>query len=150
MIVGPLRDRIARVWKMSMLSFQIWASVDFGPVQSRTLSKRRPYLWVLQALYVPHTGLQDWPYVVPKPVRRLHGPALHPMWSGRNLLGKRTGSSHTGQKITRTHGESGERMWQLHRRRLISYGLPTDHRLLWLPKSYEPAYPWVSCMQFKH
>ena len=33
MIVGPVRGRIAHWWKMSMLSFQRWASVNFGPVE---------------------------------------------------------------------------------------------------------------------
>ena len=41
-----------------------------------------------------------------------------------------------GQK-SEEHTENRERMWQFHRSRVISYGLPTDHSLLWLPKSYE-------------
>ena len=75
-------------------------------------------------------------------------PALHP----KGHLPKPVGYTYefTGPKIGRTHSEPGERMWQLHRRRLISYGLPTDHSLLWLLKSYEPGNSWVSCMRPKH
>ena len=95
------------------------------------------------------------------------GPVLAPYWSARLTVGyskarmasarARTASkvapSETrgvhvrvhailGQKpkIARTHREPGKRMWQLHRRRVISYGLPKDHSPLWLPKSYEPGH----------
>ena len=62
----------------------------------------------------------------------------------QNLWGTLPGSCYTGPKIGRTHREPGERMWQLHRMRVISYGLPTDHSLIWLPKSYEPGHTRVS------
>ena len=58
----------------------------------------------------------------------------------RNPWGIRTGSCYTWPKIARTYRELGERMRQLHRKRVISYRLPTDHSLLWLPKSYELGY----------
>ena len=40
----------------SIYRLQRWASDEFGSVESRALYKRRPYMWVLQALYLPHTG----------------------------------------------------------------------------------------------
>ena len=108
-----------------MYSFQKWASDDFWSVESRAWSKRRPYLWVLQALYLPHrlvckTGrrLFQSPYGVctglhcirrrnlPKPVGYTYGLMLY--WA----------------KIGRTHREPRECMIQLHRRRVISYGIP--------------------------
>ena len=58
----------------------------------------------------------------------------------RNPWGTCTGSCYTGPKIRRTHRAPRERMSHLHRRRVISYGLPTDHSLLWFPKSYEPGH----------
>ena len=129
----------ARGWKMGIYSFQRWASDDFGPIESRAWSKRRPYLWVLQALYLPHTGLQDWPKVVPMPVRRLHGPALHPKGHLPKSVRYTYGLMLYWAKIARTHREPGERMCQLHRR------TPMAPQVL-----RAGAHPWVSSMRHKH
>ena len=76
--VGSVRGRIARGWKMSMLIFHRWDSVDFGPVESRAWSKTAPILMGSTGhVFAPYWS-EDWPEIVPKPVRRLHGSALHP------------------------------------------------------------------------
>ena len=54
MIFGPLRGRITRGWKMSMYSFQRWASDDFGPIESRAWSKRRPYMGSTGLVFAPY------------------------------------------------------------------------------------------------
>ena len=71
----------------------------------------------------------------------------------RNPWDTRMGSCNIGPKIARTHREPGERMWQLHRRRVISYGL---HGLHWPQPPMAPevlragTHPWVLCIRPKH
>ena len=124
MIFGPVRRRIARGWNIIIYSFQRWAS-DY-----------------CRELCV----VQTMPILVDSTDH-----VFAPYWSVARTA---TARAHTASKGAhsetrvvhvrvhailrqKSHRKPGERMWQSHRRRVISYSLPTDHSLLWLHKSYE-------------
>ena len=110
----------------------------FGLVDSRVWSERLPYVWVLQALYLHLSDLQDWPYGVPKPVLHRKGHLINPYG---------TRSCYTKPKLVRTHREPGEHMWQLHHGRV-----QTSHRqqTRMAPQVLRAGkHPWVPCMQPK-
>ena len=119
---------------------QFWACRESCVVQ------KTPILWVLRPL--PHTCPQDWSLVVPKPVRRLHGPALHPKGHIPNLWGTRTSSCYTAswakhrtntQRIGRTHVTIASQEGDFVR---TSHGPQTSMA----PKVYRVGtHPWVSC-----
>ena len=137
--VGSVRGRIARGWKMSMLIFQRWDSVDFGPVESRAWSKRRPYLWVLQAMYLPHTGLKTGRRLF----QSLYGVCTDPhcirRGTFRNPWATHTGSCYTGQKLSRTQRTGRTHVTVASQKAAFertSHGPQTPL----VPKSYEPGH----------
>ena len=72
-----------------------------------------------------------------KALRCLQGPALHLKEHLPKPGGYTYGFMLYWAKYHKNTQRTGERMWPLHHRRLISYGLNMDHRLPWLPKTYK-------------
>ena len=94
-------------------------------------------------ILVGQSVLQDWLWGVPKPVRHLHGPALHPKGHLTKPIGYTYGLLLTGPK-SQEYTDNRENA----RDSCITggYGLRTDHRLVWLPKSYGPTGTLVGLM----
>ena len=139
----------ARGWKMSINSFQRWASDNFGLIESRAWSKRRPYMGSTGPVFAAYckTGQS----VVPKPVRRLHGPALHL----KGHLPKPVGYTYRFMLDWAKNRENTQRTRRMHVTIASQEGdfVQTSHG----PQTPIPpqvlrarAYPWVSCMRPKH
>ena len=130
MIFGPVRGRIACGWKRSKYSFQRWDSADFvhGPKGAHTCWFYRPCICPILDCKTGHRLFQS-QYGV------CTGPHCIRRDTFRNPWGHVQVDAILGQK-SQEHTENRENACNTYiRRRVISYGLLTDHRLLWLRPS---------------
>ena len=136
-VFGPVRGHIACGLMISMYSFPRWASDDFGIVASRACQIRQAPILVgstgpvfatyysarlavgcskaLTASARAHTASEGAPYKTRRVHVRVHA-----------ILGQNRKNTQNQENACDSCIAGG-------------YGLPTDHRLVWLPKSYGPG-----------